>query len=77
MFLKPLIGRGSTKKYIYSRAGGVPTRHTHKWDGLHTRHLGSYSTKKYTKKASEPTVQSGKVQGVDRKVWGELRLAHW
>ena len=24
---------------IYLRAGGVPTRHTHKWDGLHTRHL--------------------------------------
>ena len=23
----------------YSRAGGVPTRHTHKWDDLHTRHL--------------------------------------
>ena len=21
------------------RAEGVPTRHTHKWDGLHTRHL--------------------------------------
>ena len=24
---------------IFIRAGGVPTRHTHKWDGLHTRHL--------------------------------------
>ena len=24
---------------MYLRAGGVPTRHTHKWDGLHTRHL--------------------------------------
>jgi hypothetical protein len=23
----------------YFIAGGVPTRHTHKWDGLHTRHL--------------------------------------
>ena len=25
--------------YLYLRAGGVPTRHTHTWDGLHTRHL--------------------------------------
>ena len=25
--------------YMYLRAGGVPTRHKHKWDGLHTRHL--------------------------------------
>ena len=25
--------------YVYLRAGGVPTRHTHKLDGLHTRHL--------------------------------------
>ena len=26
-------------QYVYLRAGGVPTRHTHKSDGLHTRHL--------------------------------------
>ena len=25
--------------YILTRRRGVPTRHTHKWDGLHTRHL--------------------------------------
>ena len=25
--------------YVLTRLGGVPTRHTHKWDGLHTRHL--------------------------------------
>ena len=23
----------------HANAGGVPTRHTHKWDGLNTRHL--------------------------------------
>ena len=27
------------RSYLYLRAGGVPTRHTHEWDGLHTRHL--------------------------------------
>ena len=26
-------------RVYYLRAGGVPTRHTHNWDGLHTRHL--------------------------------------
>ena len=25
--------------HVYSRAGGVPTRHAHRWNGLHTRHL--------------------------------------
>ena len=30
---------GTAGLYLYLRAGGVPTRHTHKWDGLHTRHL--------------------------------------
>eukprot|EP00964_Phaeocystis_antarctica_P047848 scaffold27698_cov78-Phaeocystis_antarctica.AAC.1 len=25
--------------YLLTRRGGVPTRHTHKWDGLPTRHL--------------------------------------
>ena len=28
----------SEVEYLYVN-GGVPTRHTHKWDGLHTRHL--------------------------------------
>merc|ERR1712194_272895 len=32
-------GERSIYSYLYLRAGGVPTRHTHKWDGLHTRHL--------------------------------------
>ena len=37
----------------YLRAGGVPTRHTHKWDGLHTRHLLE-STHTNTQKQKQP-----------------------
>ena len=32
-------GLWHTFNYVYLRAGGVPTRHTRKWDGLHTRRL--------------------------------------
>ena len=33
---------------INTRLEGVPTRHTHKWDGLHTRHLLVVHTQTHT-----------------------------
>jgi len=52
------VARRHTAYLKWTRRRGVPTRHTHKWDGLHTRHL-LQSTHTNTHKH---TMQPDKVQ---------------
>ena len=40
--------------YAYLRSGGVPTRHTHRWDGLHTRHLLESTHTNTNKRTARP-----------------------
>ena len=39
IYIYVCIALRAVRLFIYLRAGGVPTRHTRKWDGLHTRRL--------------------------------------
>ena len=40
--------------YAYLRSGGVPTRHTHRSDGLHTRHLLESTHTNTNKRTARP-----------------------